>query len=72
MTSGLVTNSNTLQQTNTCENMCKCVSACDLQCRVFGSKHIQEEGGQAAQYTQETEGSNHPQQQDSLRVHAVI
>lgn len=52
--------------------MCKCISACDLQCRVLGSKHIQEEGSQAAQDTQETEGSNHPQQQDGLRVHTVI
>lgn len=52
--------------------MCKCISASDLKCRVLGAKHIQEESSQAAQDAQETEGSDHPQQQDGLRIHTVI
>lgn len=57
---------------NTCENMCKCISSCDLQGGVLGSKHVQEESSQAAQDAQETEGGDHPHQQDGLRVHTVI
>lgn len=56
----------------TCENVCKCISSCDLESRVFGSKHIQEECSQTAQDAQETKGGDHPQQQDGLRVHTVI
>lgn len=52
--------------------MCKCISACDLQCRMFGSKNIQEKSSQAAQDAQEAEGSDHPQQQDGLWIHTVI
>ena len=52
--------------------MCKCISASDLKCRVLGAKHIQEESSQAAQDAQETEGSDHPQQQDGLWIHTVI
>ena len=59
-------------QLNTCENMCKCISASNLKCRVLGAKHIQEESSQAAQDAQETEGSDHPQQQDGLWIHTVI
>lgn len=52
--------------------MCKCVSACDFQSGVLGAKHVQEEGGQTAQDAQEAEGSDHPQQEDGLRVDTVL
>lgn len=36
------------------------------------TKNIQKKGSQTAQNTQETEGSDYPQQQDDLWVKAVI
>ena len=57
---------------HTCEDVGKGVSACDLECRVFGSKHVEKERGQAAQNAQEAEGGDDPQQQDSLGVHTII
>lgn len=39
---------------------------------MFGAKHIQEESSQTADDAQKTKGSDYPQQQDGLRVHAVI
>lgn len=46
----------------TCEDVCEGVSAGDLERRVLGPKHIQQESSQAAQDPQETEGRNNPQQ----------
>lgn len=56
----------------TCENMCKSISAGYFQGRVLGTKHIQEKSSQTAEDSQETKASDYSQQQDGLRVHAVI
>lgn len=57
-----------LNDDDTCKYVRKCVSACDFQSWVLGAKHVQEEGSQTAQDAQETEGGDHPQQKDGLRV----
>lgn len=39
---------------------------------MLGAKHVQEEGSQTAQDSEETEGSYDPQQKDGLRVDTVL
>lgn len=56
----------------TCEDVSESVAASDLQRWVLGAKDIQEESREAADDSQEAEGSDDPEQQDRLRVHAII
>lgn len=44
----------------------------DLERRVFGAEDVEQKGRKAADDAQEAEGGDDAEQQDRLRVHAVI
>lgn len=56
----------------TCEDVSEGIATGDLQGWVLGPKDIQKERGETTQDAQEAEGSNDPQEQYCLRIHAEI
>lgn len=56
----------------TCEDVGEGIATGDLQGWMLGPKDIEEERGETTQDAQETEGSNDPQQQYRLGIHAEI